>query len=174
AVRLVEEGGLSIGQVARDLGINDSVLRRWRDRILSEGAGSSPTDLFPGNGKLTTQGEEIRRLRRELEAVRQERDLLKKAAAYFAKASRGGTQLSWPTRTRWRPPPCALRPRSRAPRSTLGCVGSQASGQERISDSSSTFAAFITGATKPTAVRGCMRNCGPGRSPAARAGWSAS
>lgn len=37
AVRLVEEGGLSIGQVARDLGINDSVLRRWRDRILSEG-----------------------------------------------------------------------------------------------------------------------------------------
>jgi len=88
AVRLVEEGGLSIGQVARDLGINDSVLRRWRDRILSEGAGSSPTDLFPGNGKLTTQGEEIRRLRRELEVVRQERDFLKKAAAYFAKESR--------------------------------------------------------------------------------------
>jgi len=88
AVRLVEEGGQSIGQVARDLGINDSVLRRWRDRILAEGAGRSPTDLFPGNGKLSTQDEEIRRLRRELELARQENAFLKKAAAYFAKESR--------------------------------------------------------------------------------------
>ena len=88
AVRLVEESGQSIGQVARDLGINDSVLRRWRARILAEGVGKSPTDLFPGNGKLTTQDEEIRRLRREVQILTQERDFLRKTAAYFAKESR--------------------------------------------------------------------------------------
>jgi len=50
-----------------------------------EGAGP---DAFPGNGKLPATEEENRRLRRELEGVRQERDFLKKAAAYFAKESR--------------------------------------------------------------------------------------
>jgi transposase len=88
ALRLVEESGKSIGQVARDLGIHETMLRRWRDRAIVEGLGKSATDLFPGNGKLPSQDEEIRRLRRELEMVRQERDFLKKAAAYFAKESR--------------------------------------------------------------------------------------
>lgn len=60
------------------------MLRCWRDRAIVEGLGKSATDLFPGNGKLPSQDEEIRRLRRELEVVRQERDFLKKAAAYFA------------------------------------------------------------------------------------------
>lgn len=45
-------------------------------------------DVFPGNGKLTSQDEELRRVKRELETVRQERDLLKRAAAFFAKESR--------------------------------------------------------------------------------------
>jgi transposase len=44
--------------------------------------------VFPGNGKLTSKDEEIRTLRRQLEEVKQERDFLKKAAAYFAKGSR--------------------------------------------------------------------------------------
>jgi len=44
--------------------------------------------VFPGNGKLTSKDEEIRALRRQLEEVKQERDFLKKAAAYFAKGSR--------------------------------------------------------------------------------------
>jgi transposase len=48
----------------------------------------SPSDVFPGNGKLATKDEELRALRRELEVVKQERDFLKKAAAYFAKGSR--------------------------------------------------------------------------------------
>ena len=88
AVRLVEESGKPLSQVARELGIDNSILRRWRDRAVVEGLGKSPTDLFPGNGKLTGQDEEIRRLRRELELAKQENAFLKKAAAYFAKESR--------------------------------------------------------------------------------------
>jgi transposase len=48
----------------------------------------SAGDVFPGNGKRTTKDEELAALRRELEMVKQERDFLKKAAAYFAKGSR--------------------------------------------------------------------------------------
>gem|GEM_PF-4062086 len=51
AVRLVEEGGQQVAQVARDLGIHDSVLRRWRDRILAEGAGGRPHPSFRSRGR---------------------------------------------------------------------------------------------------------------------------
>jgi transposase len=47
----------------------------------------TPGDVFPGNGQLTSQDEEVRRLRRELEQTKQENAFLKKAAAYFAKES---------------------------------------------------------------------------------------
>lgn len=86
AVRLVTEAGRPLGQVARELGIRPGMLRAWRAQAESRaelGAG----DVFPGNGKLTSSEEEIRRLRRENETLRQERDFLKKAAAYFAKES---------------------------------------------------------------------------------------
>jgi transposase len=46
------------------------------------------SDVFPGNGKLTSQDEEIRQLRREVGLLREERDILKKATAFFAKESR--------------------------------------------------------------------------------------
>jgi len=49
----------------------------------------APEDVFPGNGKQTRQDEEIRQLKREVERLKQERDFLKKAAAYFAKEDRG-------------------------------------------------------------------------------------
>jgi hypothetical protein len=52
ALRLVEESSMSIGQVAGDLGIHETMLRRWRDRAIVERLGKSATDLFPGNGKL--------------------------------------------------------------------------------------------------------------------------
>lgn len=87
AIRLAQLGEKPINEVAHDLGIRPDVLRSWK-RQLEGRAGLSGDEVFPGNGKVTSQEEEIRRLRRELEVTRQERDFLKKAAAYFAKESR--------------------------------------------------------------------------------------
>lgn len=81
AVRQVVEGGRSISEVADGLGINRNLLTRWKSQLQSEGAVA-----FPGNGKLSAIEEENRRLRKELAIARQERDILKKAAAYFANA----------------------------------------------------------------------------------------
>ena len=69
-------------EVAQDLGIAHSNLRRWRAQY-----GKNGKLAFPGNGKqrLTTQEEEIKRLKKELYDVRQERDILKKALAIFTK-----------------------------------------------------------------------------------------
>ena len=87
AVRLASQGEKPLEQVARDLGVRSDTLRSWKKQ--AEGrAGLTSEDVFPGNGKLTSKDEEIRALRRELELVKQERDFLKKAAAYFAKESR--------------------------------------------------------------------------------------
>ncbi len=87
AVRLVKESGKSLSQVARELGVRADLLRKWK-RQVEERAGLPERDLFPGNGKLASQDEELRRLRREVATLRQERDFLKKAAAYFAKESK--------------------------------------------------------------------------------------
>jgi transposase len=87
AVRLANESDKPLSQVARELGIRPDMLRTWRRQAESR-AGLTPGDVFPGNGKLTSQEEEIRRLRRELEQVKQENAFLKKATAYFARESR--------------------------------------------------------------------------------------
>jgi len=87
AVRLASEGGKTPEQVARELGIRGDMVRSWMKQVEGR-AGSEGKEIFPGNGKLTSKDEEIRALRRELEVVKQERDFLKKAAAYFAKGSR--------------------------------------------------------------------------------------
>lgn len=87
AVRLATSGDKPLTQVARELGILPNLLRNWRRQI--EGReGQSAADVFPGNGRLSSQDEELRRLRRENESLRQERDFLKKTARYFAKESR--------------------------------------------------------------------------------------
>jgi len=72
----------TVEEVARDLGIAHSNLRRWRAQYSKNGE-----LVFPGNGKqrLTPQEEEIRRLKKELYEVQQERDILKKALAIFTK-----------------------------------------------------------------------------------------
>lgn len=80
AVRLVVEQGRTVGDVAESLGVHRSLLQRWKSQLESEGALA-----FPGNGRSNATDEEIRRLKKELARVRQERDILKKAAAYFAK-----------------------------------------------------------------------------------------
>ena len=87
AVRLANDERKPLSEVARELGIRPEMLRNWKRQAESR-AGLMPGDVFPGNGKLTSQEEEIRTLRRELEQVKQERDFLKKATAYFARESR--------------------------------------------------------------------------------------
>ena len=84
ALRLVRESGKPVAQVARELGIQAYLLRSWKR---NEENGAVPEAAFPGNGVVTGDAAEIRRLRRELEQVTKERDFLKKAAAYFAQAS---------------------------------------------------------------------------------------
>ena len=80
AVRLITEKGYSIAEASRNLGIEYSVIRRWTVQLADD-----PENAFPGKGHLKTPDEEIRQLKRELERVKEERDILKKAAAYFAK-----------------------------------------------------------------------------------------
>ncbi len=79
AVNLITQKGYSIAEASRNLGIEYSVLRRWKSELAKE-----PLHAFPGKGKLAAPDEEMRNLRRELDRVKQERDILKKALAYFA------------------------------------------------------------------------------------------
>jgi transposase len=81
AVRLVLDQGKSISQVARDLDLTLSALRNWVERARADRGNGKP-------GVLTTEErEELTRLRREVRTLRMERDILKKAAAFFAKES---------------------------------------------------------------------------------------
>ena len=79
AVRLITEKGYSIAEASRNLGIDYSVLRRWKNQLADDSQ-----DTFPGKGRLKAPDEELRQLKRELERVTEERDILKKALAYFA------------------------------------------------------------------------------------------
>lgn len=80
AVRLLDQSGRPAAEIARELGIRPNQLYKWRESI-EKRAG----EAFPGSGRQASKDAEIARLRRELEAVKEERDILKKAAAYFAK-----------------------------------------------------------------------------------------
>jgi transposase len=80
AVRLVEQPGGAVSQVARDLGLEPSVLRRW----VAQMRGGN-WEATPGKPLKTAQQQEIEQLRRELAKVKTERDILKKAVGYFAK-----------------------------------------------------------------------------------------
>jgi transposase len=81
AVRLVTDGGLSMAQVARDLGLSDNLVSRWKKEAQVNGA-----KAFPGAGH--PQDEELARLRRENEVLRQEREVLKKAISIFSQVAR--------------------------------------------------------------------------------------
>lgn len=83
AVQLARESTQSVAAVARDLGIAPSLLHKWIQQLEEH----DPSTAFPGNGKVGAAEDEVRRLRRELERVTQERDFLKKAAAFFARES---------------------------------------------------------------------------------------
>ena len=82
AVRLVNMQGLTFAEAARDLDIHPSVLRRWVKNYQVD-----PNHAFPGQGQMKPEQAEVAALKREIKKLRAERDLLKKAAAYFANGS---------------------------------------------------------------------------------------
>ena len=82
AVRLVKERGVSVSQAARDLDLHVNVLSKWIRDVVAD-----PVQAFPGPGQMKPEQAEIARLKREVVKLKMERDILKKAAAYFAKES---------------------------------------------------------------------------------------
>lgn len=82
AVRLINEQGYKISEAARNLGIHHSSLRRWKSELEA-----NSTQAFPGKGHMLPEKEELHRLRKEVKQLRMEREILKKAAAFFAKES---------------------------------------------------------------------------------------
>ena len=77
---MVRDQGVALKQAARDLDLNENMLRRWI-RELNEDS----QDAFPGLGNMKPEKAEIARLQREVAKLKMERNILKKAAAYFAK-----------------------------------------------------------------------------------------
>ena len=82
AVKLVRDRGVPATQAARDLDVHVNVLRKWVKDFAAD-----PAQAFPGQGQMKPEQLEIERLRREVIKLKAERDILKKAAAYFAKES---------------------------------------------------------------------------------------
>ena len=82
AVKLVTEGGKSLAEVARDLDLGESMLRAWKQALATAG-----TQAFPGHGNPPALEEELRRLRAKNKRLQMERDILKKATAFFARES---------------------------------------------------------------------------------------
>ena len=82
AVRMVRQRGVALTQAARDLDVHENVLRKWVRE-----AAVDPQHAFPGLGVMKPETAELERLRKENGKLRMERDLLKKAAAYFARES---------------------------------------------------------------------------------------
>ena len=81
AVRVVLDEGRTVAEAARDLGVTESSLRNWVEQARA--------DRTKGKTGLTTaEREELVRLRKELRIVQEEREILKKATAFFAKQSR--------------------------------------------------------------------------------------
>jgi transposase len=83
ALRLVEESNRKMSDIAKDLNIRPELLYRWKSEQAAD-----PEHAFPGKGHMKPDEEYVRRLERELAQARQERDILKKALAYFSKNER--------------------------------------------------------------------------------------
>jgi len=82
AIRLVTEQGYGVAETARNLGINANMLGRWKRECDTQASAA-----FPGNGRMTSEKEEVHRLRQENKRLRMERDILKKALSFFASGS---------------------------------------------------------------------------------------
>ena len=82
AVRRIAAEGKSLAEVARELGLGESLLRSWKTALAAEGE-----QAFPGKGHLPAIEEELRRLRADNQRLRMEREILKEATAFFARES---------------------------------------------------------------------------------------
>ena len=82
AVKLVSQEGMGIKQAAQELGVSQSAMRKWVHERRTKGA-----DAFPGSGRLSPDEQKIRDLEKKVRLVEMERDILKKATAFFAKES---------------------------------------------------------------------------------------
>jgi transposase len=83
AVRLTRQPGMTVVKAARDLGVRAKDLYRWRVELAE-----APVEAFRGQGRRRASDEELERLRRENEQLRMEREILKKATAFFANQPR--------------------------------------------------------------------------------------
>ena len=79
AVRLVTEQRYSLREAAESLGVSENALRTWRKQLVDEAEAA-----FPGKGEVSSRDEQVRRLQEENRRLRMERDILKKATAFFA------------------------------------------------------------------------------------------
>lgn len=89
AVQLAKSSEKTNAEIERDLGLSKGLLKHWVRQVEEEGASA-----FPGQGRLKSEEEELRRLRRENEILRQERDILKKVVALFSQEERSVSQRS--------------------------------------------------------------------------------
>ena len=80
ALKLISEKGYSVAEAARSLGLHENLLRSWKVAFQDQGQ-----DAFPGHGQLSPTEEELHRLRAENKRLLAERDILKKATAFFAR-----------------------------------------------------------------------------------------
>ncbi len=86
ALELVKTSQKSISEIERDLGITPGMLHKWKGRMKVDGE-----QAFPGKGRQSEDEEQIRRLKREVEVLRQEREVLKKALAIFSSSPEKST-----------------------------------------------------------------------------------
>jgi transposase len=80
AVRLVIEGGQTVAGTAKDLGITENMLGRWKKEYLED-----REQAFPGKGHMKPEDAELHQLRRRVVELEEEREILKKALAIFSK-----------------------------------------------------------------------------------------
>ena len=85
AVKLVTERGYSLTQAAKSLGVSVDSISKWKKRLEET---SSPRIAFPGNGNMNAIDKEKMILEKEIKKLQIERDILKKALAYFANPQR--------------------------------------------------------------------------------------
>ena len=87
AIRLTTEGGVTVAQAARDLGLNENTLHNWRKQLSKD-----PRHAFPGKGHMKPLEEENRQLRRDNQRLAQENTFLKRAAVWLAREAHRSTE----------------------------------------------------------------------------------
>jgi transposase len=83
ALRMIQESNRKISDIAKDLGIRPELLYRWKSEHTAD-----PEHAFPGKGNMKPEQDQVRRLELELAQAKQERDILKKALAFFSRNER--------------------------------------------------------------------------------------